>query len=68
MIVERTVNLPYVDREQNMRLIRSVPAGVCDQCHQTYLTVETSRTIDRLLETGPSTEITVPVWDFTTSK
>lgn len=63
-IVERRVTLPYVDREGKVRVIEGAPAGVCDQCHETYLTVETSAAIDELLAGPPSKTESVSVWEF----
>jgi len=63
-IVEGTVTLTYPDREGKVRVIEGVPAGVCDQCHEQYFTVETSREIDRLLTSPPSRQEEVPVWEF----
>ncbi len=37
---------------------------MCDQCHEKYLTVETSRAIDTLLATAPVREEPIPVWEF----
>ena len=63
-VTESTVDMPLPDRDGTIRLIEGVSAGVCDQCHEYYLTVETSRTIDRLLAAAPSREDTISVWEF----
>ena len=57
-----TLTLP--DSGGHIRIIEGVPAGVCEQCHEKYLTVETSRAIDALLAAAPVREQPVPVWDF----
>lgn len=63
-VTERVVTLTLPDREGRIRIIEGVPAGVCDQCHEKYLTVETSRAIDTLLAAAPVREEPVPVWEF----
>jgi YgiT-type zinc finger domain-containing protein len=63
-VTEGRVDVPVPDRDGRIRLIEGVPAGVCDQCHEYYLTVETSRVIDRLLAAPPSREDTILVWEF----
>lgn len=63
-VTEGTVDIPLPDRDGTIRLIEGVPAGVCDQCHEYYLTVETSRAIDRLLAAPPSREDSISVWEF----
>lgn len=63
-IAERLVTLSYVDRDGNVRVIRGAPAGVCDQCHEKWLTFETSRAIDELLATPPTATESVSVWEF----
>lgn len=63
-IIERRVNLPYPDGDGTVRLIEGAPAGVCDQCHEKYLTADTAREIDRLLAAPPSREETISVWEF----
>lgn len=63
-VSERLVSLALSDRDGRVRIIEGVPAGVCDQCHEQYLTVETSRAIDRLLSAPPSRQEAVPVWEF----
>lgn len=67
-VSEETVTLAYPDGAGNVRIIRGVPAGVCQQCHNKYLTVETSRMLDNLLNTPPTTEAVVPVWKFVPSE
>ncbi|MGH2746658.1 MAG: YgiT-type zinc finger protein [Actinomycetota bacterium] len=62
-VSEQLVSLALPDRDGRVRIIEGVPAGVCDQCHEQYLTVET-RAIDRLLAAPPSRQEAVPVWDF----
>lgn len=64
-IAEQIVTLPYVDRNGNVRVIRGVPAGVCQQCHtEKWLTVESSRVIDELLAGPPHHQETISVWEF----
>lgn len=63
-VTERTVNLPYPDRDGTIRLIEGAPAGVCDQCHEKYLSAETARAIDSLLAAPPSRQDTIAVWEF----
>lgn len=63
-IVEQRVTLPYVDRGGTVRVIRGAPAGVCDQCHEKWLTFETSRALDELLATPPTATESVSVWEF----
>lgn len=63
-VTESTVDIPLPDRGGTIRLIEGVPAGVCDQCHEYYLTTQTSRAIDRLLEVPPSREEKISVWEF----
>ncbi|MCA1702183.1 MAG: type II toxin-antitoxin system MqsA family antitoxin [Actinobacteria bacterium] len=63
-ITEKRVDLPYPDRDGTIRLIRGAPAGVCDQCHEKYLTAETAQAIDKLLAAPPSREEKISVWEF----
>lgn len=63
-ITEQVVTLTLPDTEGRLRIIEGVPAGVCDQCHEKYLTVETSRAIDELLAAAPVREEPIPVWEF----
>lgn len=63
-IVERLVTLTYSQRGGGIRLVEGVPAGVCDLCHEQYLTVQASRAIDRLLTTPASKRQAVPVWRY----
>lgn len=64
VVTEQVITVSVPDQEGRVRLIQGVPAGVCDQCHEYYLTVETSRAIDALLEAPPLREEMVPVWEF----
>lgn len=63
-VAERTIDIPLPDSEGTIRLIEEVPAGVCDECGEYYLTVETSRAIDRLLDAPPSREDKISVWKY----
>lgn len=63
-VTEGTVNISLPDPDGTIRLIEGVPAGVCDQCHEYYLTVETSRAIDQLLAAPPSRQDSISVWEF----
>lgn len=64
-IIEEKVTLPFVDRDGKLRVVRGVPAGVCQQCHtEKWLTFETSRAIDELLAAPPDRQETVSVWDY----
>lgn len=58
------MRLTLPDREGRIRIIEGVPAGVCDQCPEKYLTVGTSRAIDALLAASPVREEPVPVWEL----
>lgn len=63
-IVERIVTCTLPDRKGHLRIIEGVPAGVCDQCHEQYLTFETAAAIDKLLASPPTKKETVSVWEF----
>jgi YgiT-type zinc finger domain-containing protein len=63
-VTEQVVTLSLPDPDGKIRIIHGVPAGVCDQCHEYYLTVETSREIDRLLASPPTKQETFSVWEF----
>lgn len=63
-ITERRVDLPYSDTDGTIRLVKGAPAGVCDQCHEKYLTAETAQAIDVLLAAPPAHEETISVWEF----
>lgn len=64
-VTEQVITISLPEREgDGVRLIHDVPAGVCEQCHEYYLTVETSRAIDALLATPPTRQETVPAWEF----
>ncbi len=63
-VAEQLVTLALPDREGRVRIIHGVPAGVCEQCHEKYLTVETSRAIDALVAAPPTREEPMPIWDF----
>lgn len=63
-VTEQRIDIPLPDLEGTIRLIEGVPAGVCDQCNEYYLTVETSQTIDRLLAAPPSREDKISVWKY----
>jgi hypothetical protein len=52
-VTEQTFTLTRPDCEGRVRIIEGVPAEVCDQYHEKYLTVQTSRAIDSLL-TAPA--------------
>ena len=61
---ERVVNLTFPQRDGSLRVVEAAPAGVCDQCHDESLTIETARQIDELFTGLPSRQHTIPVWEF----
>lgn len=63
-VTEQVATLTLPDSQGRIRIIEGVPAGVCDQCHEKYLTVGTSRAIDTLLAAAPVREEPIPVWEF----
>lgn len=64
-VTEKLITISLPDRDgDGIRLIHNVPAGVCEQCGEYYLTVETSRAIDALLVEPPTREEAVPAWEF----
>lgn len=63
-ITEQRVTLPYMDRDGTLKLVRGAPAGVCQQCHERYLSSDTAAAIDELLTSPPTKEETVSVWEF----
>ncbi|MDQ4144899.1 MAG: YgiT-type zinc finger protein [Actinomycetota bacterium] len=67
MVTKQVITISLPEADGRIRLIHGVPAGVCGQCHEYYLTVETSRHIDRLLAQPPSAQETEPVWEFATA-
>ncbi len=63
-VTERRVNLPYPDKDGTIRLVEGAPVGVCEQCHEKYLTAKTAQAIDELLAAPPSREEKISVWEF----
>lgn len=63
-VVEKVVTLTYPDAAGKVRVIEGAPAGVCDQCHEKYLTFETAAAIDELLASPPMKMESVSVWRF----
>lgn len=63
-IVEEIVTLTYPDRNGGVRVIEGAPAGVCQQCHERYLSFETAEAIDELLASPPTKKETFSVWEF----
>lgn len=63
-VVEEVVTLTYPAREGGVRVIEGAPAGVCQQCHERYLSFATAAAIDDLLATPPTKQETVSVWEF----
>lgn len=63
-VVEQIVTLTYPDPEGGVRVIEGVPAGVCQQCHERYLSFETAAAIDDLLARPPTKKESFAVWEF----
>lgn len=63
-VVEESVTLTYPSREGKVRVIEGAPAGVCQQCHERYLSYETAVAIDELLASPPTKEEMISVWEF----
>lgn len=63
-ITEKRVDLSYPDGDGTIRMVRGAPAGICQQCHQRYLSFETAVAIDALLAAPPSREEKIRVWEF----
>jgi len=53
-------------REGTLRIIENVPAGVCTQCGEKYVTPQIARQIDNLLENAahPDHILQVPAYAF----
>jgi YgiT-type zinc finger domain-containing protein len=64
-VEEELVELDY-RYKGNLYVFRDVPAGVCQQCGEKYLTARTAKRIEEEMETGkqPIETITVPVISF----
>lgn len=52
-VVEAIVTLTYPDAESRVRVIEGAPAGVCDQCHEKYLSAEKPSSGSVLPNMGP---------------
>lgn len=63
-VVEEFVTLTYPDKQGGVRVIEGAPAGVCQQCHERYLSFETAAAIDDLLATPPTKKEMFSVWEF----
>jgi YgiT-type zinc finger domain-containing protein len=63
-VVEEIVTLTYPDKEGRVRVIEGAPAGVCQQCHERYLSFDTAAAIDELLASPPTKRETYSVWEF----
>lgn len=63
-VAEEIVTLTYPDHDGGVRVIEGAPAGVCQQCHERYLSYETAAAIDALLATPPTKQETFAVWEF----
>lgn len=63
-IKETTTTLTYPDENGGIRIVRDVPAGVCESCGEEYLRSEVAETVERLLQSSPETKVEVPVWRF----
>lgn len=65
-VEERRITLVY-PLDATSRMIRGVPAGVCQSCGERFLRPEVTTKIEKLLATRPSGVEEVPVWDFVAS-
>ena len=63
-VVEEIVTLTYPDADGRVRVIEGAPAGVCQQCHERYLSFETAAAIDDLLASPPTKKESFSVWEF----
>lgn len=63
-IVETTTTLTYPEKDGRIKVVREVPAGVCEACGEKYLTAEVAEALERLLKSPAPASIEVPVWRF----
>ncbi len=63
-MVEGLARLTLPQGDGSLRVVEGAPAGICDLCHEEYLSVETSRQIDQLLTSSPSRRQLISVWEF----
>lgn len=63
-VVEGLAKLTLPQSDGSLRVVEGAPAGICDLCHEEYLSVDTSRQIDQLLKISPSRRQLISVWDF----
>jgi YgiT-type zinc finger domain-containing protein len=66
-IKETTTTLTYPSGDGNVRLVRDVPAGVCESCGEEYLRAEIAGLVEELLESAPDSKVEVPIWRFVTN-
>lgn len=58
------MTLSFLDAKGDVKIVKGVPAGVCESCGEEYLTAEVSATLERILNTPPHTEVHAPVWKY----
>jgi YgiT-type zinc finger domain-containing protein len=66
-VVERAVVLSLPEPGGEARIVHHVPAGVCENCGEQYLTSAVVRKLEKLLEAPPTSHQEIPVWDFAAS-
>ncbi|RKY66098.1 MAG: type II toxin-antitoxin system MqsA family antitoxin [Candidatus Latescibacterota bacterium] len=58
-MVKGKTNLPYEVGEGNILVVRDVPAWVCRQCGESFVEIEVSRTVERLVAAAQRDGVTL---------
>ena len=66
-VVEQRVTVVYPDRQGGQRVIHNVPAGVCQQCGERYISAEVALAIERILGNPPQKVEEIGASDFATA-
>jgi YgiT-type zinc finger domain-containing protein len=63
-VEQKVVTITYPGADRDVRIVRGVPAGVCSQCGEQYLSFEVVSQLEKLFDLPPSRSEEVPVWNF----
>jgi len=58
-MVKGRINLAYQMGEENILVVRDVPAWVCRQCGESFVEIEVSRTVERLVAAAQRDGVTL---------